>query len=58
MEKAKTDRTYCVSKECDKKCFRHESNYEFDEFLYDRDNGKGAAQRAIDEYIFAKGINL
>ena len=33
-------------------------NHEFDETFYDRDNGKGAAQRAIDEFIFAKGINF
>lgn len=30
MQKASTDMTYCVNKECNKKCFRHESNYEFD----------------------------
>ena len=31
MEKAKTDRTYCVNKECKIKCNRHESHYEFEE---------------------------
>jgi len=29
MEEAKRDRTYCV-KECEEKCWRHESNYKFD----------------------------
>lgn len=28
--KASFDKTYCVSKECKKKCWRHESNWEFD----------------------------
>lgn len=30
MEEAKKDRTYCV-KECEEKCWRHESNYKFNE---------------------------
>lgn len=29
--KARTDTTYCVNKECTKKCSRHESHYEFEE---------------------------
>ena len=29
--KASFDKTYCASKECKKKCWRHESNWEFEE---------------------------
>ena len=28
--KASFDKTYCTSKECKKKCWRHESNWEFE----------------------------
>lgn len=33
MSKAEAnfDTTYCVNKECNKKCFRHASNYKFKE---------------------------
>lgn len=31
MKQASTDRTYCTSKLCKEKCWRHESNYEFRE---------------------------
>lgn len=30
----------------------------FEEWLYDRDNGEGAAQRAIDDYIATKSNTL
>ena len=48
MEKAKTDRTYCVNKECNKKCFRHESHYEFD------DNENYCWQMCCVEYLERK----
>lgn len=39
MEEAKTDVTYCT-KECEEKCWRHESNYKFRENgLYSFMNG-------------------
>lgn len=28
--KANTDTTYCTNEQCKEKCWRHESNYEFD----------------------------
>ena len=34
MEKyANTDYTYCVSKTCKNKCWRHESNHEFNPYV-------------------------
>ena len=29
--KANTDTSYCINEKCKEKCWRHESNYEFDE---------------------------
>lgn len=31
MAKASTDVTYCVNDKCSRKCWRHHSNYRFDE---------------------------
>lgn len=29
--KANFDTTYCINKECNNKCIRHQDNYEFDD---------------------------
>jgi hypothetical protein len=34
MEKANHDTTYCKSKDCNNKCWRHEDNYEFSAGYY------------------------
>lgn len=30
-QQANFDTTYCINDKCDKKCWRHRSNFEFDE---------------------------